>query len=737
MKIKRVNVYYLALLMGVSVSASYAVPTSGDYVNDLPQTYTNNFTQETMDQINGILCVFAQTNYPEFTNQGAYLSKVDMNACNMGDERGDNSVPILSDIVGESTNVNGVQTVTFWIDGLQVGDGDTVLIEGKLVATETPTTLNPYGVFSLNYVSYPYVNGVLNRTTPQFRGFISASEAINGRALVKYFETEGNGNNSRNVALAFIQTAENTGYGQISSVFNQNSMLAKIAFNSSHLENLVTRADLTNGQAEICYDRNNYTTSVYRYGLYNPDGSRVNRNSGGFPVEMTINNETKRGWLSFYGLWLPGNPTVVDGTAATKKDMQTGASTAGTIEVGPGRLELQTARSITLGQLAGTRLRLHALNQNQATAIVLWNSTTQQFDKVGEDSCNQNGCSFTPISPAVVISNSDLQNTYLGQNYSLNVSIDGVGGGGFTNIPMRDQNNQVVLPTNSTQLVVWTNALVAPTAADETLTLKCYNNCPVWNNGLTQWETKYPAWDSSGSPNLYLTYTINKNILATSNAYTLLDPNGVPVTSETDNLWVGEMIPSTVVIGNNIDSLYNGTITQKYTWQSGPQPWNKFYTFKATSDNSISSFEPPISLTYNDGQGSRFIEYESFGQLNGIPGKCYSRLDNTLQPQCGGNDQIWVPDYNVPTGTELTQTANANVSYFVKQLGIAQNLLPLAAGAARDACISDLQTLITQAGTDSNVTLPTLSDWVDPNIGTMPNVGDIPRVIAGVTQPQA
>ncbi|WP_263971898.1 MULTISPECIES: hypothetical protein [Cysteiniphilum] len=36
----------------------------------------------------------------------------------------------------------------------------------------------------------------------------------------------------------------------------------------------------------------------------------------------------------------------------------------------------------------------------------------------------------------------------------------------------------------------------------------------------------------------------------------------------------------------------------------------------------------------------------------------------------------------------------------------------------------------------SNVTLPTLSDWVDPNIGTMPNVGDIPKVIAGVTQPQ-
>ena len=734
MRVKTLNYLCVGLLMGASVSSGYAIPITGAYVTDLPQHYTNNFTQETMDQINGIMCVFSQTNYPEFTDQGAYLSKVDMNACNMGDERGDNSVPVLSDIVGESINSNGVQSVNFWIDGLQLGQGSTVLIEGKLVATETPTTLNPYGQFSLNYVSYPYVNGVLDRSTPEFKGFISAAKLANGQALVKYFENE-TGVNSRNVALAFVQTGVNTGYGKISSASGQSSMTAKIAFNTTYLENLVTRADLAGGQAQICYARNSYTTSVYRYGLYNPNGTRVNRDSGGFPLEITVNNEVRRGWLSFYGLWLPGNPTVVDGATATKIDLQTGARTIGTIEIGQGRLELQTAKSITLSELAGTKLRLHAVNQSQATAIANWNSTSQQFEKVGEQSCGQNGCNFIPIVPAQAISSSDLQTIYLGQNYSLSMSIDGVGGGGYTNIPMRDNNQQVVLPTNSTSLVVWTNSLIAPTATDANLTLYCYNNCPVWNVGTNQWDHKYPAWDNSGSPNLYLTYTINKNILATNNAYTLLDPNNVPVTSNSDNLWVGEMVDNPALVGNNIDRLYDGAITSKYTWQSGSQPWNKFYTFKAGNDNSISSFEPPIKLTYNDGQGKRFIEYESFGQLNGIPGKCYSRLDNQLQQQCGGNDNIWVPDYNIPTGTELTRTANANISYFVKQLGIAQNLLPLVTGSERDQCLTDLQSLISTTDTDSNVAqLPTISDWVDPAIGTMPNVGDIPKVIAGVAQ---
>ena len=291
---------------------------------------------------------------------------------------------------------------------------------------------------------------------------------------------------------------------------------------------------------------------------------------------------------------------------------------------------------------------------------------------------------------------------------------------------MRNHNNQVMSLTNATHLVVWTNQLVPPAINNELLTLYCYHHCPIWETNA--WSYKNPAWDNSGAPNDYLTYTIEKNITAANNAYTLLDKNGVPFTSNTERLHLGGMVTTPLSQKND---LYDGTVTQKYSWQSGSNPWDQFITFKSNLDNSISSFDPPLNLTYNDDQSKRFLQYEGFGQFHGIPGKCYSRINNQVAEQCNGSDQIWVPDYNIPTGAELTVTANQNVSYYVKQLGVAQNLLPLPTGADKTACLNELQSLIVNA---DSVTLPSLSDWSDPNLAEMPDVGAVPQVIVGVTQ---
>ena len=342
--------------------------------------------------------------------------------------------------------------------------------------------------------------------------------------------------------------------------------------------------------------------------------------------------------------------------------------------------------------------------------------------------CDQNNhCYRNPITPQTAISDSELRNNFLGQNFALNIGIDGLAGGGFTQLAMKNNNHQPITPSNTSTLDVWTKTLIPPTQNSSNLTLYCYHNCPLYNAGNSQWEMKYPVWDNSGTPYNYLTYTFDR--LASNSTYRLLDPNNTPyIASNQESFWLGDLVTTPVA---NINDLYNGNTSLRYTWRSSQNPWDQFITFKSNVDNSISTFDPPLNLTYQDGNGQRFVQYEGFGQLHGIPGKCYSRVDHSLVSCSSGQYTIWIPEYNIPTGTELTAAGNNTLSYFVKQLNIAQNLLPLSNGVEKTQCVNQLQSSITQA---SALSLPALNQWSDPNLGTMPSVSNITEVIAGVNQ---
>ena len=240
----------MATLVTLGSSVSYALPTSGAYVTDKTQKFTNNFTQRIINQINGILCIGTQTNYSDFTNQGAYLAQVDMNACGMGDNE-DTGTPTLTQVVVDPTNASQTQTVKFWFDGVEVGQGSQGFIEVKVVASSIPTANNPYGEFTFNYIAYGYDNnGVVDKTNVIFKGFIiSELNSTTGVVNLKYYD---NSLGNEVVAMNFVDSGSNSGYGRLSVQKTQENMTARIVDSKltlksfRKLENLVNKTLLFN-----------------------------------------------------------------------------------------------------------------------------------------------------------------------------------------------------------------------------------------------------------------------------------------------------------------------------------------------------------------------------------------------------------------------------------------------------------------------------------------------------------
>ncbi|WP_395947473.1 hypothetical protein [Caedibacter taeniospiralis] len=507
-----------------------------------------------------------------------------------------------------------------------------------------------------------------------------------------------------------------------------------------NLENLVTNAQ---GENALCYDRTDYSTHVYGYGLYNVDGSRVGRRDSGFPVIYTKNGEEFHAWLGFHGLWL-GGVSFAHGDAIEKINIQTDTRESGTLVVSSGRLMQRTVQRKTLANLNGIDLMFDPINpQTTPRAIVRWNSSTETFSKVAEESCNQQtGCQRTVTSPAVELTADQIRSTYRGWSGGGNepgfvdIILPGMSGGGFTQLQIKDNNGLTITPTNTSGLSIWTESMVAPTSVDEPLTLHCYFDCPVWDG---------VAWTKPNmQPGSFALYQINKNISAAQNGYTLLAPTTGALTtpsipylaSQGQNFGIHELFDAADSTVAAIDTpaemqqLFDGTITTRYSWRSSDNPWDKYISFR-DSAGVIATFSPPLQLVYNDDGGEHYIEYQGFRQLH-IPGQCYTR--GTHEPvRCGeGRDIIWESDFTIPNGTQLTSLDGSDANaYFVKQLDVSQNLIPLSAGAEKTACTNTLQSTMVSANA---LSLPSVSDSSAPNLGTKPNVGNSHKVIVGVKQ---
>jgi hypothetical protein len=175
-----------------------------------------------------------------------------------------------------------------------------------------------------------------------------------------------------------------------------------------------------------------------------------------------------------------------------------------------------------------------------------------------------------------------------------------------------------------------------------------------------------------------------------------------------------------------------------YTWETGPNDWNKFTGLIDALLGVPVKFTPPrqVLYTHHDASNTKYdgasfyLEYTGFGDLHGIPGKCVN-IDTAADANCSdsGNDPAirWVPEFSIPdtqadgTLTEVTDLTTPTTAFLVKALEKEERMTV----AAPRSC----STLETTA-----YVLPSMSSYIDPVIGAEPVITAPPAVVGGVVQ---
>jgi len=291
--------------------------------------------------------------------------------------------------------------------------------------------------------------------------------------------------------------------------------------------------------------------------------------------------------------------------------------------------------------------------------------------------------------------------------------------------------------TNSTAVVFYAEDIMYPSDTIPA-TLACFDNCP--NAGASGVDTSNPYLPPD--PSNAVTYTFDTTTMLLQYQGNAVVQNAA-ITGYDYGIMTGALFEPTAA---NLDLLKcdwdnNQTCGWKawselnifYTWETGLNDWNKFTALKDAQD-TIVKFDPPLQATYVHSQadntksdykynGSKFyLEYSGFGNLQGIPGKCVN-MDTGLEADCstgGPNTPIqWVAGFTIPNGSAAT---DGDDTYYIKALEKSQRMQQDPAGCA--GLEASLNTY----------TLPTLADWVDPNIGDEPTVTAAPAVIGGIVQ---
>jgi hypothetical protein len=302
------------------------------------------------------------------------------------------------------------------------------------------------------------------------------------------------------------------------------------------------------------------------------------------------------------------------------------------------------------------------------------------------------------------------------------------------------------------------SSVVPGTAA---LTLYCLNQCPT----AAQIQS-YDPTSSPGSPNStpYANGTSTQWFSAPDSAHTvsytfgaagLIDASGTPVVWETipsgsnysnglQTGWLVESAPSTANCPSGSPDAQAGNLCQPtnpatyYTWQTGLNQWNQ--SLWLTVAGSIVPFDPPQNIAYTVPTGAAYgsyaglpilLQFNGFGNLQGIPGTCVNPADNSVE-DCGTSGSSYVPAFSIPDGTTMTLpslSGSTTTPLIVKALNGSILLKSLGSGASQ--CTSMALTPLTlPSGGQHDPSSSADSEY----LGTMPIVTSAPKVIDGVMQ---
>lgn len=734
------------------LSAMATPPSTSAYVTDPQNAYVQDATSEGISTLNMVLCIMDAMKPADMVNQGNYIALVDKNKCDSGSKSSaSNSTSGASGASNAPDYMNATVNVTrasssdpmignVWMSLTEEGQAMEVLVH--VTAEQSPTDAPPYGKFRLDYI------GKANSTT-QFNGFIDANGAD-----VSFMEDDPAFGGSNALSLTASSTTAGSGTMRAPdwSTSPPGQRVFNFAYDSSETgfpAGVFRRFD---GTHDVCFDRSraNAKKSVWRYGTYDATtGDRVDQAHPGFPVLASYAGQDHFGFASYWGVNFQGldvasDPNITLANVVVKDQRPGQVNTTYTLSKIAGKLTKWSQNQATLADMDGIPFFFWGDLTGQTANNTLaqgnwemhWDNTNSQFVVTGTQSCGQNGCFSSALANAAPVTGTVFDN--------MPVSAWSDSFGGNINIPPVSTSH-----TGTDSVYYYTQSDIIPGSTGAPAALYCLNNCPT-NAAIqafvaTTAQTPYgngtdTQWNSATSSANTVTYGYDGTGL-TEGGTTLAVSDPTLFTGQFQfGVQSGRLFTSALNHNDCPPFMTGGEVceppnpTAYYTWQTGPNQWNQSMWLTKTSDSTTVTFDPPENIAYtvpNDSSTygtwagkSIQLQFNGFGNVQGIPGGCVNPTDNS-PANCGPNTR-YVPEFSLPDGASMTLGSQ---SLLVKALDAEMRL-------SKVNCAS---TSLAQPTTTA--ILPTTADLHDPSnpadstyVGTKPTITDAPKVIHGVIQ---
>ncbi len=683
------------------------------YDDDPVQFWIHDEAMGPLDTVNMILCSIQQTKYddPSVLNKGPYIALVSCEERGSGGSDGGRggSATQYDRFVVDSTraNADSPHIVKFWLDN-DGPDDKPGIIYGKVTITESPSTRNPFGLFTMDFKQLLNTQSH-DDANVQFRGSLNTVARDDGQAEFEFLMIDGDPDQPQSVgefamreSARMVGAADGTSGRAISATkeaFNfgsgpqSNQSNFYVQFNSSYM----ARKKVTGSSATKVFSRTNFTTNVYRYGVYDATTNQRVESLSGFGVE-TENGE--HGWAGYHGLWFPDHITVTDGQTLIRRSFDPdGTDTNYTAVIVPGRLEKHSRELSTLGNIKNEDLEMFSQSTG-SEARVRWNGT----DLVQVATRGQDG-NWTPQNPA------SISGSYTA--------------GDWVHFWSRDRGSiEMVWPaaalSDATEVMMWTHETITGQStelANGDFTLYGYRDRlrPLITESQATWQAnETPFFADANNVGEVLSYVFGKTTqMLTQGGSQVRLADGVSVSGGAGQFG----FESGPMYATALTSLAEqGQQTTTYRWRTGSNSWNQLRAVRDANGNIV-NFTPPLRLSYTHNEPSntnfhnKTFNLEWTGtDLHGIP-----FFENTT-------DRRWRPAFNIPSGTVITM---GDKSYKIKQLEGEQEMNEEA----------NPTQVIADQGFDLDVILTAPTDkWTDPAIGAMPDIDDAPKFVGGVAQ---
>lgn len=725
----------LSALLLAGTAARAQIPANASYITDPQNVYVEDDTSQGIANLNMVLCVIGALNAGAMVNTGPYIALVDMNKCSNkggGSSNAAGATNFATAVVNVTRATNNDPMIgKMWLSVTDGGGSSEVL--AYLSATQSPSAASPYGVFRMDYVGIQ--SGQIG-----FNGFVDAEPAA-----ISQYET---GPKSSNTAMALAASSTGSGAGTIATV---GGSTFNFAYNASYFR----RSDGTN---DLCFDRSmaNAQRSVWEYGTYSAnDGSRVDLAYPGFPVLATYGGNSFYGFANYWGINFQGLdfnsiPDAHPITAIAVTDQRPNNTSSYSVSKVGGKLTLWTQQSATLDALNAIPLTVNidltGLTSGNSAATgfqnwqLQWSTATQTFTVTGMQQCNNNGCLITALTPVASV-NADAFDTAPISGFADSY-------GGNINIPQTGAPHVA-----SDAVFYYLQSTVIPGSA--ALSLQCLSQCPTaaalaafavgnsqatpFGNGTDQ------QWFSAPSANT-VTYSFDagglEDVSGAAPVPMILEqasqfPSGSFYSQNGIN--TGWLFDTPLTLANCPSGTPAGTVCQPanparyYTWQTGPQQWNQ--SLWLTNGTTVVPFDAPENIAYTVPTGAAYgsfaalpilLQFDGFGNLNGIPSICVDPVDNATV-DCSAPNARSVPMFSIPDGSTLTLPTPAT-PLIVKALSAELRLLDLGPSATSACAAMTLTPVTPPSGGTHDPSSSSDSEY----LGVEPTVTGAPKVIDGV-----